>query len=231
MQIRQNYVTITDVFSSFRATSLTAGQSYNNPSTSVITVKSATAYEVTKNYNITKYDKAEQNHVHVLSRHVWPKIPKKHAFLLQPSSSMNGSVSQSVCLSLPPSRPSVSLSVTHFWQCSCHCTLMKFSGVITIGKGDVYAKGQRSKVKVTEVKTQFRCFWTVTPVGIHIWQQNDAQSLMWLRSGALLFFMVILQISRSEGKKSQLFTRIGRFQTVTPVYIHRWQWNDAQSLR
>ena len=43
---------------------------------------------------------------------------------------------------------------TLFFQCSCHCIIMKFSWVITIDKRDVHAKGQvqRSKVKVTEVK-------------------------------------------------------------------------------
>ena len=39
---------------------------------------------------------------------------------------------------------------------------MKFSGVITIGRSDVHAKGhgQKSKVKVTEAKTQFSHFRT-----------------------------------------------------------------------
>ena len=42
---------------------------------------------------------------------------------------------------------------------------MKFSGVITIDISDVHAKGegQRSKVKVTEVKTQQSRFQTVIP--------------------------------------------------------------------
>ena len=37
-------------------------------------------------------------------------------------------------------------------QCSCHCIIMKFSGVITNDKSDVRAKGQghRSKVNVTK---------------------------------------------------------------------------------
>ena len=64
-----------------------------------------------------------------------------------------------------------------------------------------HAKGQRSEVKVTEVNTQLSGFWTVTPVWIHIWWWNDAQSLMLLRRGALLFFKVIRQISRSHGSK------------------------------
>ena len=33
------------------------------------------------------------------------------------------------------------------------------------------------------------------------------------------------------GQKESLFlTRIERFQTVTPVWLHQWIWNDAQSL-
>ena len=48
----------------------------------------------------------------------------------------------------------VRLSVTPFWLCSHHRIIMKFSGVITNDQSKVHAKsqGQRSKVKVTEVK-------------------------------------------------------------------------------
>ena len=107
------------------------------------------------------------------------------------------SICPSVCLS---DCLSVCPSVTPFWQCSCHCIILKFSGVITIDRHDVHAKGQgqRSKVKVTEVMTPFSSFRTVTWVWIHIWQWNDAQSLMLLRRGTLLFFKVIHQISRSH---------------------------------
>ena len=42
----------------------------------------------------------------------------------------------------PSVRLSVRLSVTPFWQCSCHRIILKFSGVITIYKRDVHAKGQ-----------------------------------------------------------------------------------------
>ena len=45
---------------------------------------------------------------------------------------------------------------------------------------------------------------------IHIWWWNDAYSLMMLRRGALLFFKVIHQISRSHGsKKRQIWPRLG----------------------
>ena len=119
------------------------------------------------------------------------------------------SVCPSVCLSV---RPSVRLSVTPFWLCSHHPIIMKFSGVITSDKSDVHAKGQgqRSKVKVTEVTTQLNRFRTVTPVWIHIWWWDDAYSLIMLRRGALLFFKVIHQISRSHGsKKRRIWPRLG----------------------
>ena len=117
--------------------------------------------------------------------------------------------------------------------CFHHRSIMKFSGVNTIERSDVHAngQGQRSKVKVTEVKTQFSRFRTITPVWIHMWWWNDAQSLMWHRICALFFFKVNHQISRlHRTKKSPILTRIGHFWTVTPVWIHWWLWNDAQSL-
>ena len=64
-------------------------------------------------------------------------------------------------------------------------------------------QGQRSKVKVTEVTTQLNRFRTVTPVWIHICWWNHAYGLMILRRGALLFFKVIGQISRSHGSKKR----------------------------
>ena len=101
--------------------------------------------------------------------------------------------------------PSVRLSVTPFWLCSHHCIIMKFSGDITNDQSEVNAKGQgqRSKVKVTEVTTQINRFRTVTPVWIHIWWRNDAYSFMLLSKGALLFFKVIRQMSRSHGSKNR----------------------------
>ena len=108
--------------------------------------------------------------------------------------------------------PSVRLSVTPFSLCSHHRIIMKFSGVITNDQRKVHAEGegQRSKVKVTEVTTQLHRFRTVTPVWIHIWWWNDAYSLMLLRRGALLFFKVIRQISRSHGYKNRrIWPRLG----------------------
>ena len=70
---------------------------------------------------------------------------------------------------------SVYPSVTPFWQCFWHRIILKISGVITMDRCDVHAKGQgqRSKVKVTEVMTPLNRFRTVTPVWIHIWRWSD----------------------------------------------------------
>ena len=115
----------------------------------------------------------------------------------------------SFCLSV---RLSIRLSVTPFSPCSHHRIIIKFSGVITMVKSDVHAKGQgqRSKVKVTEVNTQLSRFRTLTPVWIHIWQWNHAHSWKQHRRGALLFFKVIRQISRSHGSKNRrIWPRLG----------------------
>ena len=129
---------------------------------------------------------------HVVKGINWIMAPLLNlAFLAGTKQFMNGYFRLSVCPSVIP-----------FWQCSCHCIIVKFSGVIANDKSDVYAKGQgqgqKSKVKVTEVNTQLGRFRTVTRVWIHIWWWNDAQSLMLLRRGALLFFKFIRQVSRSH---------------------------------
>ena len=122
-------------------------------------------------------------------------------------------------------------------------------------------------------------FQTVTPVWIHTWLLNDAQSLQEHIRGALLFFKVICQISRSQRKKNHwlstklgisglecllkfrdcyeimhkarssieemlyclsrssvkvvwdkkllILTLIRHSQTLTPVWIYWWLWNDT----
>ena len=60
---------------------------------------------------------------------------------------------------------------------------------------------------------------------------NYAQILTQHTRCALFFVKVIHEISRSHGrKKMPILTPIEPFRTVTPVWIHRWMWNDAQSL-
>ena len=113
--------------------------------------------------------------------------------------------SPSVCLSV---RPSVCLSVR---PSVCHTFLTMFPSSYHHEIFRSYYQWQKwrpCKRSRSEVKGQghrghdpnFR-FRTVTPVWIHIWWWNDTYSLMLLRRGALLFFQVIRQISRSHGAK------------------------------
>ena len=57
---------------------------------------------------------------------------------------------------------------------------MKFSGVITYDTSDVHAKGQgqRSKVKVLEVRSQLSRLRTVSPVLIHIYSNEMKQEAL-----------------------------------------------------
>ena len=71
-------------------------------------------------------------------------------------------------------------------------------------------QGHPSNFKVTRLKkslilTQIGCCRTVTPVRDHWWLWNYAQILKQHRRGALLFFKVICQISRSHQTKHRRF--------------------------
>ena len=102
-------------------------------------------------------------------------------------------------------------------------------GALLFSRSSVKFQGHTAKK--SSILTQNGRFRTVTPVWIQWWLWNDAQSMKQHRRGALLFFKVIRQNSRSRWTNiSWIFTRIERFRTVTQVWPHRWIWNDAQSL-
>ena len=147
------------------------------------------------------------------------------------SPSVHPSVRLSVCLSVCPSHlfscdqaaiwlvqsvcpsvcPSVRLSVRHtfftMFPSSYHHEIFRS---YYYGQKWCPCKRSRSEVKVTEVNTQLSRFRTLTPVWIHIWQWNHAHSWKQHRRGALLFFKVIRQISRSHGSKNcRIWPRLG----------------------
>ena len=45
------------------------------------------------------------------------------------------------------------------------------------------------------------------------------------------FSMSYVKYQGHTAKKSLILTRIEGFRTETSVWIHRWLWNDAQSLK
>ena len=116
---------------------------------------------------------------------------------------------------------SVSPSVTPFSLCSHHGIIMDFCRSYDQWPKWGPCKRIRSEVKV-KVKAQLNRFQTATPVWIHIWWRNDAQSLMLLKRSALFFF---------QCHTSNFKVTIERFPTVTPVRIHWWLWNNAYSVK
>ena len=120
------------------------------------------------------------------------------------SPSLHLSVRPSVC-------PSVCLSVCHtfftMFPSSYHHEIFRS---YYHGQKWCPCKRSRSKFKVTEVNTPHSRYRTLTPVWIHIWQWNHAHSWKQHRRGALLFFKVIRQISRSHGSKNcRIWRRLG----------------------
>ena len=77
-------------------------------------------------------------------------------------------------------------------------------------------KRSRSKVMVTEVKTQFSRFWTVSRFWIHIWRWNDAQSLMSHRRGAPLFSRSSVKFQGHLGQKIANFDLNWAFLDCNP---------------
>ena len=45
-----------------------------------------------------------------------------------------------------------------------------------------------------------------------------------------LFSRSSVKFQGHTGQKIADLTQMERFRTVTPIWIHRWIWNDAQSL-
>ena len=136
-------------------------------------------------------------------------------------------------------RPTVRLSLTHFSQCSRIVPSWHFQAYYHWRKWCPYKwSGSEFKVMVTEVKTQFShfrtvtpiwihiwrvgCFWTVRPIWIHWWLWNDAQSMKHHRRGALLFF---------QGHPSNFKVPRGKKSILNQIGIQWWLWNYAHSLK
>ena len=66
-------------------------------------------------------------------------------------------------------------------------------------RSSIKFQGRTGQKTPTLIRTE--SFRTVTPVWIHQWMWNDAQSLTYCRRGALLFYKVIHQISRPHRLK------------------------------
>ena len=91
-------------------------------------------------------------------------------------------------------------------------------------------KFQGHAAKKSSILTQIGRFRTVTPVWIHQWLRNGAETWISIEEVPYRFSRTSVKFQGHAAKKSSILTQIGRFRTVTPVWIHQWLWNDAQSL-
>ena len=95
----------------------------------------------------------------------------------------------------------------------------------------LYCFSKVTRLKISPILTQFGRFRTATPVWIHQWLQNYVQSLQQHRIGAYCFSRPSVKFQGHTGQKTSILTQIGRYRTVTLVWIHWWLRNDAQSLK
>ena len=84
--------------------------------------------------------------------------------------------------------------------------------------------------KKLPILTRIERYRILTPVSIHPGLWNDAQSLCSIEEAPYCFWRSSIKFQCHTDKKSLILIRIGRFRTATQVWIHRWIWNDAQSL-
>ena len=97
-------------------------------------------------------------------------------------------------------------------------------------------QGHPSNFKVTWLNkslifTQIGRFRTVTPVWIHQWLRMMHNALSSMEEVPSCFSRSPVKLQGHAAQKSAILTQIGRFRTVTPVRIHWWLWNDAQSMK
>ena len=92
-------------------------------------------------------------------------------------------------------------------------------------------KRSRSKVKVKEITIQLNHFWTVTLVCSQIMMKWCVQLDVTQERCPMVFQGHMSNFKVTRLKKLSKLTQIGRFRTVTPVWIHLWLRNAAQSLK
>ena len=88
---------------------------------------------------------------------------------------------------------------------------------------------RHTATKKSSFFTQIGRFRTVTPSWIHIWLCTNIEVAE--KRCPIVFQSHLSNLMDTGDKKSPILTRIGRFRTVTYVWINWWLWHDAQSLK
>ena len=86
--------------------------------------------------------------------------------------------------------------------------------------------------KKLPILTQFGCFQTVTP-GFEFTDGYEMMHKAWSKIEEMpyCFSWSSVEFQGHTAKQSPILTWIECFRAVTPVWIHRQLWNDAQSLK
>ena len=81
-----------------------------------------------------------------------------------------------------------------------------------------------------------RRFWLEWVLQACNWSLNSLMASKWrtrldvvLKRCQIVFQGHLLNFEVTRDRKSLILTQIERFRTVTPVWVHQWIWNDAQS--
>ena len=159
-------------------------------------------------------------------------------FQLRPSSSMNCSVRPSV-------RLSVCLSVTPFWLCSHHHIIMNeiFRSYYQWQKW-CQCKRPRSRshrswhnLAVSGLWYQFEFIYDdgmMHKARCCLGEDDGMMHKAWCCLGEVSFYFSRSSIKfqgHTAKNNCRFWPKLGRFQIVTPVKIHQWLRNDAQSLK
>ena len=125
----------------------------------------------------------------------------------------------------PSARPSICRTFSLF---SSHRIIMKFSGVITIDRSDVHAKGEGHRGQFSPIQA------FVDPNS----SLNRQMATKLCTQIEVLWKMCIvafqchpLNFKATRARISTILTRIGRFWTVPIFSIHRCLRNNAQSMK
>ena len=84
-------------------------------------------------------------------------------------------------------------------------------------------RGHRSR---SEVKIQLNRFRTVTPIKIHWWLWNDAQSLKQHRRGALLFLAATKQLYKWYFPSVCPSVRLSHLFDYVPIILSSWNFQE-----
>ena len=93
-------------------------------------------------------------------------------------------------------------------------------------KSSVKFQGHTGQIKST-ILTRIESFRAATPVAIHRWLRNDAQGWSCIEEVPRCFSMSSIIFQGHTSQKMTILTWIERFQSVTPLWIHRWPPNRA----